>query len=139
MSRSHAIDITRAWEEWKREFWRVLFSFSIINSGERVCRGQHALPSVRFRRQPDRKCLSLNRDAQIRVGHTDRRPLGGLQTLLAWLRSAGAVGSTSFASPTVPGWGFHHVGCLPMRRAPAVQAEVAPGWPTGQRPFLNDS
>jgi choline dehydrogenase-like flavoprotein len=71
--------------------------------------------------RPDpRNHLRVTADGEIRITYGHRSPYGGMRSLLTCFRQAGALGSATIASPTLPGWGFHHAGCLPMRRSPGV-------------------
>jgi choline dehydrogenase-like flavoprotein len=63
--------------------------------------------------------LSLNADGSIRIDYPDHELYTRLAELLASLRKFGGFSLRRLASMPPPSWGFHHAGCLPMRRDPA--------------------
>jgi choline dehydrogenase-like flavoprotein len=63
--------------------------------------------------------LRLDAGGEIEIDYPDRKIYSGLGPLLAALRSYGAYSLKHLATMSPPGWGFHHVGCLPMRKQPS--------------------
>ena len=61
--------------------------------------------------------LSDSGDILIRYGHT--KAYARVGTLLSELRQLGAYSLSRLANQSPPGWGFHHVGTLPMRHSPS--------------------
>jgi len=62
--------------------------------------------------------LRLNEGGQVEITYTDILECSVLDELLRALRPLGAYSLKRFASTSPPGWGFHHAGCLPMRKHP---------------------
>ncbi len=63
--------------------------------------------------------LRLDDMGEIVIDYPDRPEYSGLENLLTALRPLGAHSLKRLASKSPPGWGFHHAGCLPMRKHPA--------------------
>jgi choline dehydrogenase-like flavoprotein len=70
-------------------------------------------------RSSSKKFLSVDVDGKITISYPSEvdakeLPLG----MLLSLRKLGGWGFRGLVSETIPGNGFHHVGCLPMRSNP---------------------
>lgn len=63
--------------------------------------------------------LRLDPSGEIEIDYPDRKIYAGLGELLAALRPYGAYSLKRLATMSPPGWGFHHAGCLPMRKQPS--------------------
>lgn len=71
--------------------------------------------------------LALDQERNIYISYAEQHPYRGVKRLLRALRSLGAYSTPGLASTSLPGWGFHYAGCLPMRSRPAIFETHADG------------
>lgn len=69
--------------------------------------------------RPSTNRLSLDENSDIVIDYPDRPPYGRLGKVISAFRALGAYSHRSLATMSLPGWGFHYAGCLPMRQAPS--------------------
>lgn len=63
--------------------------------------------------------LAVDPEGGIRIHYPVRQPYPRIARLLREFRSIGAYSTPSLAKMSLPGWGFHYAGSLPMKRNPA--------------------
>lgn len=63
--------------------------------------------------------LSIDHAGEIRICYSVRQAYPRLGPLLKAFRCIGAYSMQRLAKMSLPGWGFHYAGCLPMKSSPA--------------------
>jgi len=62
--------------------------------------------------------LSLSPDQDIKIQYNYREKSKSIPPLISKLRHLGGISLSRLASSSLPSWGFHHAGTLPMKSSP---------------------